>query len=119
MCLLVDDIPGYCQVLPVFVDPRVPAFEGAPLYQDAKPTDSSQTSDSPTRKTEGEGEPGMASEEEQRQPASGEAARGTPPKQFPVVVFSHGLSAMRTIYSGICCDITSHGYVVAAVEHRL
>ena len=37
---------------------------------------------------------------------------------FPVIVFSHGLSAMRTIYSGICCDLASHGYVVAAVEHR-
>ena len=37
---------------------------------------------------------------------------------FPVVVFSHGLGAMRTTYSGICCDLASHGYVVASVEHR-
>ena len=99
----------------LFVDPRIPAFEGAPLYQDAKPTDGSKTSDSPTRKTDGDGEAGAVSEEE-RQP-SGEGR--TPPKQFPVIVFSHGLQAMRTIYSGICCDIASHGYVVAAVEHRL
>lgn len=43
--------------------------------------------------------------------------RGEPPP-FPVIVFSHGLGGMRTTYSGICCDLASHGYVVAAVEHR-
>ena len=37
---------------------------------------------------------------------------------FPVIVFSHGLSSMRTGYTAICCDLASHGYVVAAVEHR-
>ena len=37
---------------------------------------------------------------------------------LPVVVFSHGLAAMRTTYTGICCDLASHGYVVASVEHR-
>ena len=48
--------------------------------------------------------------------ASSEGSR--PPEQFPVIVFSHGLKAMRCSYSGICCDLASHGYVVASVEHR-
>ena len=41
-----------------------------------------------------------------------------PPKGFPVVVFSHGLFSHFHHYSGICSDLASHGYVVAAVEHR-
>ena len=39
-------------------------------------------------------------------------------KGFPVVVFSHGLSGHFFAYSGICSDLASHGYVVAAVEHK-
>ncbi len=38
--------------------------------------------------------------------------------QLPVCVFSHGLGAMSFTYSAICCDLASHGYVVASVEHR-
>ena len=54
-------------------------------------------------------------------PESGESSErvnngDTPP--FSVIVFSHGLGGMRTTYSAICCDLASHGYVVAAVEHR-
>ena len=41
----------------------------------------------------------------------------TPQPSFPVIVFSHGLGAMRTTYSSICTDLCSHGYVVASVEH--
>ena len=40
------------------------------------------------------------------------------PPTFPALVFSHGLGAMRTTYSGITCDLASHGYIVASVEHR-
>ena len=58
-------------------------------------------------------------EQQQHQSAQDqEAQEPLPTNQFPVVVFSHGLSAMRTISSGICYDLASHGYVVAAVEHR-
>lgn len=48
---------------------------------------------------------------------TGRVIRDEPPP-FPVIVFSHGLAGMRTTYSGICCDLASHGYVVAAIEHR-
>ncbi|KAI8380000.1 platelet-activating factor acetylhydrolase [Choanephora cucurbitarum] len=37
---------------------------------------------------------------------------------FPVIVFSHGLGGNRLIYSCICSDLASHGFVVAAIEHR-
>ncbi|CAJ0565962.1 unnamed protein product, partial [Mesorhabditis spiculigera] len=37
---------------------------------------------------------------------------------FPVVVFSHGLSGARFMYSTYCASLASYGFVVAAVEHR-
>ena len=33
-------------------------------------------------------------------------------------MFSHGLVAFRGSHSGICIDLASHGYVIAAVEHK-
>mmetsp|Transcript_13844 Transcript_13844/g.39199 ORF Transcript_13844/g.39199 Transcript_13844/m.39199 type:complete len:349 (-) Transcript_13844:1308-2354(-) len=41
-----------------------------------------------------------------------------PPPKFPVLIFSHGLAGMRTTYSSLCSDFASHGYIVAALEHR-
>uniref|UniRef100_A0A1X7VW70 1-alkyl-2-acetylglycerophosphocholine esterase n=1 Tax=Amphimedon queenslandica TaxID=400682 RepID=A0A1X7VW70_AMPQE len=37
---------------------------------------------------------------------------------FPLIAVSPGLTATFFIISGICCDLASHGYVVASVEHK-
>jgi len=39
-------------------------------------------------------------------------------RRMPVVVFSHGLTANRGMYSSVCSQLASHGFFVAAVEHR-
>ena len=37
---------------------------------------------------------------------------------WPLVVFSHGIGCCRFMYSQVCYDIASYGFVVAATEHR-
>ena len=37
---------------------------------------------------------------------------------LPVVVFSHGYSSMRNHSIALSCDLASHGYLMACVEHR-
>jgi platelet-activating factor acetylhydrolase len=36
---------------------------------------------------------------------------------YPVIVLSHGRGGMRCRYSALCCELSSHGYIVAAPEH--
>lgn len=38
--------------------------------------------------------------------------------KFPLIMFSHGLGGTRSCYSSICGEFASHGFIVAAVEHR-
>jgi hypothetical protein len=45
-------------------------------------------------------------------------AEPIPKKKWPVIVFSHGLGCARFTYSQVCYDLASHGFIVAAPEHR-
>ena len=38
--------------------------------------------------------------------------------KLPVIVFSHGYNDIRTSYTALNCDLASHGYLMACVEHR-
>ncbi|TNV73388.1 hypothetical protein FGO68_gene15043 [Halteria grandinella] len=41
------------------------------------------------------------------------------PPSYPLIplIFSHGLSSNRTMHSGLCRDLASHGYLVFAPDH--
>ncbi|XP_059146417.1 platelet-activating factor acetylhydrolase-like, partial [Physella acuta] len=39
-------------------------------------------------------------------------------EKFPVVIVSHGIGGNRTTLSTYCNELASHGFVVAALEHR-
>lgn len=74
----------------------------------------------PTGSGESEETGGKETEQTNLEPAEAETESTSLllPGPFPVIVFSHEARHMRTAYSGICCDLASHGYVVACMEHR-
>jgi len=39
-------------------------------------------------------------------------------KQWPLVIFSHGLAGGRNVYSHLCSRLAASGMVVLAIEHR-
>jgi len=50
---------------------------------------------------------------------SGPPPDGEPAKPvFPLMIFSHGLGGSRTMYSSMCGEFASYGFICAAVEHR-
>lgn len=51
-------------------------------------------------------------------PATHETPHDDLRPEFPVVVFSHGLGGSRTMYSTVCGNLASYGFVVVAMEHR-
>lgn len=86
---------------PHLIDPRIPARFGPPLLRQDIPKEPPQ------------------SESDNSVTTDSEAVKTDPQlNKFPVIVFSHGLGTSFFTYSGVCCDLASHGYVVAALEHK-
>lgn len=61
---------------------------------------------------------GPSSSADKEGAAGGQQSNANGRTKFPVVIFSHGLGGSRTMYSTVCGDLASYGFVVIAMEHR-
>ncbi|ULU11362.1 hypothetical protein L3Y34_015075 [Caenorhabditis briggsae] len=60
----------------------------------------------------------MAIVGDKREDCIDNAQLSTKQDSWPIVIFSHGLGGSRTFYSTYCTSLASHGYIVAAIEHK-
>lgn len=90
--------------IPIFLPAmftKLPAYRNAPIaHHWAPPVDTNEDGD--RAKTEMGSKPEGAADE----------------PRFPMILFSHGLGGTRTMYSSVCGEFASYGFVVCAVEHR-
>ena len=113
--------PAQDSTAPTAEEPVQPTSETNDSEKDktlpTEATDDAKTgSDAPETETEAPKTGAEATEPQTAESTQGDS-QPIPQPSFPVIVFCHGLGAMRTTYSSICADLSSHGYVVASVEH--
>lgn len=96
-------LPGFMAV-PLFLPTlftKLPAYRNAALARHWAPAVSTKTDGTPLKEQIG---------------AKPEGASALP--CFPLIMFSHGLGGTRTMYSSVCGEFASYGFIVCAVEHR-
>ncbi|KAK6538498.1 hypothetical protein TWF694_010080 [Orbilia ellipsospora] len=82
---------------------KIPAYRNAKLAEHWPPSYSARRGGEKVKDTAGEG--------------PDELPPGAKPA-FPLLMFSHGLGGSRTVYSSVCGEFASYGFIVVATEHR-